>query len=271
MNLFLKPLEEFFTKPNIEILKEQFFADFLNEIGGVPGNCLFLEDGVWENDRFFSLKNHILIKYEEVYNHTKSELDTIMISISTNDKHTFTSYIENTLKYILNNYQDFLKDYPEIKSNFQQIKNYLWSKYRLQIYLQREKFNIDSIFKYKGNLPNLKKLYSLSIDESLIFDTEEVSEETFIEVFTKENPSSFLSFNCTTSLMVGYLETISKLFKNLNKKTVVQSKRFIASQGKPISSGNYDTNKTRFLKRKNEQKSLEIILKYIDSLNIKVK
>jgi hypothetical protein len=271
MNLFLKPLENFFTKSNLETLKNKFYEEFLNESGSVPGNCLFLEDGVWENDNFFSLKNHILTKYEEVYNHTKYDIDTIMISISTKDKPILTNYIENTLKYILNNHQDFLKDYPEIKSSFQQIKNYLWSKYQLQIYLQREKFKADSIFRYKGSLPNLKKLYSLSINESLIFDTEEISEETFIEVFTKENPSSFLSFNCTTSLVVGYLETISKLFKNLNKKTVVQSKRFLASQGEPISSGNYDTNKTRFLKRKNEQKSLEMILQYIDSLNIMVK
>lgn len=264
MNLFLKPLEDFFIKSNLETLKNKFYEEFLNEIGGVPGNCLFLNEGVWKNDEFFPLKSHILGEYYKVFNHARDNFDTTILSTSTINIPKLSKYAESSFRYIATTYQNFLNDYPEIKISFKDFQQYAFRRYSITIALkQTRKFTPNSTFGFKSTLPNLKKLYRLSVNSG-IFDTDM---STFIEVLTKEDSTSHIKFKTSTPVMVGYLEIISRLFRNMNIQSIADSKKFMTKNDEVfITSENYYTSTTRLKKKPEEKKVLENILQFVDSL-----
>jgi hypothetical protein len=100
--------------------------------------------------------------------HDKIIIDIDIIMISIEDKTKLLKYIETTLKYLISNYAYFLKNHPKIKSSLEvNFKKYFLSKYNLQLYLKKEKFVSNSIFNYKYSESVLKKLYQISITDSL--------------------------------------------------------------------------------------------------------
>ncbi|AZA82133.1 hypothetical protein C1637_10120 [Chryseobacterium lactis] len=269
-DLFLKPLENFFTSPNLETLKNQFYEDFLDEIGSVPGNCLFIDEGVWRNDEFFPLKSHILGEYYKVFSYIRDNFDTTILSTPTEDIPKLSKYVETSFRYIVTTYQSFLDDYPEVTRSFKSFKQYLLRRYSITITLkQNSKFTPDSNFGYIGTLPNLKKLYRLSVNSG-IFDTDI---DTFIEVLTKENSTSYIKFKTSTPIMVGYLEIISRLFRNMDIRNIVSSRKFVTRSDDEvfITSENYYTATTRLKKKPEEKKMLENILQFVDLQTLKKK
>ena len=56
-----------------------------------------------------------------------------------------------------------------------------------------------------------------------------------------------LQFNCSSVLMVGYLDAISKLFNSLNEKSISDSKNLLR-KGEVLTYTNYQTNRNRFKK-----------------------
>lgn len=259
--LFLKPLEDFFLNTNQKEIELKFFESFLDELGQIPAGSSFGKDGVWENGTTYLLKDKIFEEYLKIYDKIIIDIDIIMISIE--DKTKLLKYIETTLKYLISNYAYFLKNHPKIKSSLEvNFKKYFLSKYNLQLYLKKEKFVSNSIFNYKYSESVLKKLYQISITDSLIFDIENVDEDMFIKVFSNKDTNLNLKFNCSSTLMVGYLDAISVLFKNLNETSIDKSRKFYTKSGSLLTYNNYQTNRNRFLKNPNNKKLLEKITEF---------
>jgi hypothetical protein len=266
--LFLKPLEDFFLNTNQKVIELKFFESFLDELGQIPAGSSFGKDGVWENGNTYTLRDYILEEFERIYDKVVLDIDVILISLS--DKGKFIKYVETALKYILTNFNSFLKEYPEIKGKIENdLKKHLLRKYNIQISLKKTKFISDSSFNYKHSESVLRRLYQLSISNSLIFDMENVDESTFIEVFSKKDTKLILQFNCSSVLMVGYLDAISKLFNSLNEKSISDSKKFITKRGEVLTYTNYQTNRNRFKKDVDLKKLLKNIDYFIESQVIK--
>lgn len=267
-DLFLKPLSDFFTTKNLDEIKNDFIRSHYDENTQLY-TVSITDEGIYDNEYFTSFNDVYLMKFQEVVDTARSQVSVIMAN-GVQDEPRLVNYIQKTLKSFLNKNSEILKKIPEVKSEIDQFRKYLLQDFDILLVLKSEKFSPTSVFGYKKyGLPVLRKLYSMSVTDSLIFDVAVVSEDRFIKVLTDSNINMSLQFACSTPMSVGYLITISKLFRRLNKKNIVASNRFTTQLGTPISTQNFDTSKSRFLKNKELQNNLSQIAQFIDKQLVK--
>jgi len=115
---------------------------------------------------------------------------------------------------------------------------------------------------YFGIKPNIKRkfftdLYDMSVDLFLI-DDEEISEDTFIEVFTcsKPNPQNKIQFIEKNYPIVYFLESIQPFFNNLSFTSIESSRNFFNKRNKMLTATDLSSTKSR-----NKNTSYHIISK----------
>lgn len=260
-HLFLQPISEFFSKLNLEKIKEDFTSSFYDEVSHTF-QAMITDEGVYDYEGFISFNEVYLEKFKYEIENARYQVTAIIANVP-KDKLKLTNYIQNTLKSFLSNNSEYLKKIPEIKSEVENFKKFLHREFNIRLSLKTERYKPTSIFGLKNNIPTLKRLFILSI-KSEIFDEDEVSEEIFIDVLTNENSKAVLRFSCQTPTMVGYLQLISKFFRRLDKKHIVTSNQFFTKSGTSLTAINYDTAKNRFKKDSKAQKSLELIIQFVE-------
>lgn len=262
-DLFLQPIVDFFSKPNLAKIENDFIRSFYDETSQTHHGFI-TDNGVHDNEGFTSFKEVYIEKFKAEIENARITVTAIMAG-SPKDKVKLTNYIQNSLKSFLTNNSEVLKSIPEIKSEIDDFKKYLFRQFSIKLALRTERFQPTSIFGYKKgfSITTLKRLYVFSVNAE-IFDEDEVNVEIFIEVLTSESTNAILQFNCQTPTMVGYLLLISRFFRRLDKKHIIASNRFYTKGGIVLTPQNFDTAKNRLKKDLNSQNVLQLISQFVD-------
>lgn len=135
--------------------------------------------------------------------------------------------------------------YPDILKNHR-VFNILNQKENLSIAFFLPKTHL--------NLNFFHQLYDITVDLEIIDDIE-IEEEKFINLFILPNPTEPLKFNKSNSLVIYYLDQIKYFFDGLTVAKINSSKLFLNKQGKPITSNDIYTTRSRNSNSKISEKS----------------
>lgn len=263
-DLFLQPITDFFSKLNLARIRQDFENTYYDENTQTYSGHI-TEEGVYKNYGFISYYEVYQEKFKKELENARLHIIAVMANGPKNQA-KLRNYIQHTLKSFLANNSEDLKVCPGIKTEVENFSRFLFREFSIKLSLKTERFKPTSVFGFKTeqyNIRTLSSLYSLSIN-SEIFDEEEVSEETFIQVLTDANSNAVLSFCCDTPVMVAFLQLISIFFRRLDKKHIIASNRFYTSSGTVLTSPNFDTAKNRLAKNAKASNVLEMIIKFTE-------
>ncbi len=241
-------LQNILTFKNINFLKENFIAKHYDIEDS--SQKVDYEKGIIEY--YDSVKGEVVtLDFNDelnklLWNETKrikSKLDIFYIQSDYKNEKQFLDYIKKTFKYIDENIKQLVDIHPVCFYPKNEIYKYLYNKYNIEIE-HKSISNKNSLFKFKSDysINILKKLYIATIENDIIY-SDSITEKMFIEIFTENETDLKLTFNCSTPLLVNYLEKISVLFNNFNGKSIEVSKRFITKNGKFLTQSNFNKSK----------------------------
>jgi hypothetical protein len=253
-------LQNTLSQKNIERLVKEFitekltpdnYPDRIDEQKGI----LFFYDS-YKND-FTKVKFETRLKeiLWEITNNIKNEIDLSNTYLTNNERVKFWVNILKSFDYINKNSTEVLSLFPICNKPFEEIENYLKSKYQfINISLFENSY---FTLKPKYTQKDIQDIYNY-ITSELYLDDESFNIQDFNSSLFDYDSDVKLIFNCSTEIMVTILNELSILFTDFSRKKIEKSGRFITKNNTPIKVDNFNTTISRLRNGKYKKSNKDI-------------
>lgn len=244
------------SSKNIERLKKNFFKSNIQRedpsfnIDNERGVLYYFDSyiGKTVEKRFEDDLKELLW---QATNDIKAEIDLSNILYTNKEKLNFWKTILKSFDYIQENNPEVISTFPISLKPFEEIKDYLERKYH---FVQDSQFDLNSFFslKPKYKKEDLIKVFNFITDE-LYLDSEIFDFTDFYSVLNDKETEIKLTFNCSTEVMVCFLNELSNLFSDFTRKRIAESGRFLSKSNSVISTDNFNTTINRIKNKQNNE------------------
>lgn len=241
-------LQNLMSSNNIERLKQDFIKNNFQEeeppfdIDYKQGILYYFDSylGKTIEKRFEDYLKELLW---QATNAIKAEIDLSNSLFSNKEKINFWKTILNSFDYIKEKDSEVIINFPISLKPFAEIEEYLERKYH---FIQNPQFGTNSYFtlKPKYGKRDLEKIFDF-ITEELYLDSEIFDFSDFYTVLNEEETNVKLTFNCSTKILVCFLDEFSNLFTDFKRKKIEESGRFLSKSNTTITEGNFNTTVSR--------------------------
>lgn len=225
-------LQNLMSFKNIERLKQEFINLNFNKeeppynVDYDKGILYYFDssDGKTVEKRF---ENHLKEVLWQTTNDIKAEIDLSNALYTNKEKLNFWRTILKSFDYIQDNNPEVINTFPISLKPFEEIKDYLQVKYH---FVEKPLFDLNSYFSLKSKYrrADLEKVFDFITNEDYL-NSEHFEFTDFYSVLNDKEADIKLKFNCSTEVMVCFLNELSNLFSDLTRKRIAESGRFFQS------------------------------------------
>lgn len=250
-------LQNLMSFKNIERLKNEFINRYLQQdesdysLSDFSKGILYYFDtidGEIVVKKFEDELNEILW---QTTNEIKSEIDLSNTFLTEKQKLKFWKSILKSFDYIQYKNPEVIDTFPISLKPFEEIKKYLEEKYS---FMEKPQFDLNSYFSLKSKYQrtDLEKIFDFITNEDYL-NSELFDFTDFFSVLNDIETDIKLKFNCSTEVMVCFLNELSNLFSDLTRKRIAESGRFLSKSNTIISMDSFNTTISRIKNKQNNQ------------------